>query len=373
MKIKIDKHTLTESLNHTIKGISNKNLIPILNCIKIDVVKEGMYLTSTNNEISIKTFISKNKIDTIEELGTIVVYGRLFYEYVRKLPNELITLEELIDNKLKIYTKSSSSDINCNDKNDFPKLNFETKKRPLVINGDLLKTIINKTIYAASTNEERVNLTGISIKINDKTMKCEATDSYRIATKRIELNEKVDENINIIVPSKNLLELSKILENSVIDIEIHVFNNSILFKMEELLFVSRLINATFPEVENIIPPKFEIKLKVKLNDFYDAIDRTSLLSKEESKQTVNLKLENNKLILKAIIPEIGKVEEEIEVNNEENKQIDISFSAKYMMDAIRNLKGEEIVLAFVNNMAPITILSEEEEDYIQLFQAIRTY
>ena len=250
---------------------------------------------------------------------------------------------------------------------------MKQKKRPLVINGDLLKTIINKTIYAASTNEERVNLTGISIKINDKTMKCEATDSYRIATKRIELNEKVDENINIIVPSKNLLELSKILENSVIDIEIHVFNNSILFKMEELLFVSRLINATFPEVENIIPPKFEIKLKVKLNDFYDAIDRTSLLSKEESKQTVNLKLENNKLILKAIIPEIGKVEEEIEVNNEENKQIDISFSAKYMMDAIRNLKGEEIVLAFVNNMAPITILSEEEEDYIQLFQAIRTY
>ena len=131
MKIKIDKHTLTESLNHTIKGISNKNLIPILNCIKIDVVKEGMYLTSTNNEISIKTFISKNKIDTIEELGTIVVYGRLFYEYVRKLPNELITLEELIDNKLKIYTKSSSSDINCNDKNDFPKLNFETKKKTI--------------------------------------------------------------------------------------------------------------------------------------------------------------------------------------------------------------------------------------------------
>ena len=93
MKIKIKQNILMEHLNYAIKGISNKNLIPILNCIKFELTSEGLYLLSTDNDISIKTFIDKKDIEEIEELGNIVVSGRYIYDIVKKLPNDIINIE----------------------------------------------------------------------------------------------------------------------------------------------------------------------------------------------------------------------------------------------------------------------------------------
>lgn len=373
MKIRIEKKYLLETLHHVMKGISTKNLIPILNCLKIEVEQEGIFLTSTNNDISIKTFIPSNKIEEIEETGTIVVYARLFYEYIRKLPEGIINLEELIDNKLKIFTETSSSDINCNNKDDFPKLNFEEKKDFLTIEAEVLKDVINKIVYASSTSEERPNLTGMNLKVEENKITCSATDSYRVATKIINLEKNSEENYNIIIPTKNLTELVKILENFHESVEIHIFNSNALFKIGDMYFMSRLINSSFPNIDNLIPKEFEIEIEVNLHDFFSALDRTSLLSREESKQTVNLHLDGDKINLKAIIPEIGKVEESIMLEKNSNKSLDISFSSKYMMDALRSLNSSTFILLLNKATTPIIIKSAEEKEFIQLFQPIRTY
>ena len=104
MKIIIKQNILMEHLNYAIRGISNKNLIPVLSCIKFDVKKEGIYLSSTDNDIAIKTFIDVSEVESIEETGSFVVSGRLIYDYIRKLPGQIITIEELIDNKINIFT-----------------------------------------------------------------------------------------------------------------------------------------------------------------------------------------------------------------------------------------------------------------------------
>ena len=190
MKITIKQTILNEHLNNVIKGISSKNIIPILNCIKFDLKEEGLYLISTDNEIVIRSFIPAHDIDEIKELGELVVPGRLFHEIIKKLNREIINIEELIDSKLSIYTSKSSFTLNCNNSNEFPDLELNNSENPIIISKRIFKTIINQTVFATSTQESRPVLTGINFNFKNNHLECTATDSYRLSKKRIILDIK---------------------------------------------------------------------------------------------------------------------------------------------------------------------------------------
>ena len=208
MKLKIKQNKLMEHLNYVIKGVSTKNLIPILNCIKMDLTEEGLYLLSTDNEIAIKTLIPKNEIEEIIELGSIVISGRYIYEIIRKLPNDFVNIEEVVDSKIYIYNDNSSFNLNCNNVSDFPDLNLEISKTPICLDKKVFKNIIAQTSFASSTQESRPVLTGINFKIDEDVLECVATDSYRLSKKVINLDENA--NFNVTIPAKTLNEIGKI-------------------------------------------------------------------------------------------------------------------------------------------------------------------
>ena len=155
MKFEIKQNILMEHLNYVIRGISNKNLIPILNCIKFELTDNGLYLMSTDNEVAIKTFIDKKDIENIDSCGIIVVSGRYIYDIIRKLPSEIITIEEVVDSKISIYTTNSSFHLNCNRADEFPDLELEDHKNPILIDKKVFKNIYNQTSFATSTQESR--------------------------------------------------------------------------------------------------------------------------------------------------------------------------------------------------------------------------
>ena len=294
MKLEIKQNILLEHLNYVIRGISTKNLRPILNCIKFELTDEGLYLMSTDGDISIKTFIDKKEIKKIDSKGEIVVSGRYIYEIIRKLPNEIINLEEVIDSKLYINTTNSSFTLNCSNVNEFPDLELEFNQNPIILNQKLFKTIINQTSFATSVSETRPVLTGINFKIEENNLECTATDSYRLAVKKIKLENQAKENSNIIIPTKNLNELIKLMNSDEENIEMHIFANKVVFKFEQITMMTRLISGTYPDTSKLIPETYELTLKVKYNDLYDAIDRASLLTNESDKNTI--KFETNKEI-----------------------------------------------------------------------------
>lgn len=373
MKLIIKQEILMEHLNYVIKGISTKNLIPVLNCIKFELTNEGLYLMSTDNEIAIKTFINKNKIENIEKCGSIVVSGRYIYDIIRKLPNEIINIEEVVDSKIYIYTNSSSFNLNCNKVEEFPNLDLEDNKNPIIINKTSFKNMINQTIFATSTQESRPVLTGLNLKIENDKLECTATDSYRLAKKIIILDKKVEEAINIIIPTKNINEINKLIIPDDSSIELHIFNNKIIFKFDSIVILSRLINGTFPDTSKLIPTEFLLKIKVKINPFYDAIDRASLLTNEADKNTIKFESNNKTVKISSNIPEIGNVEENIEVEKTNNEEIKIAFSSKYMMDALKSLQCENIELLFNGEIKPIIIRNLDDDSLIQLILPIRTY
>ena len=373
MKFERKQNILMEHLNYVIKGISNKNIIPVLNCIKFELTNEGLYLTSNDNELSIRSFIKKDDIDSIEVCGEILVAGKFIYEIVRKLPNTLINIEEVVDNKIIVSTDSSSFTLNCNNPSDFPEVDFDDSKTPININKKVFSNIIKQVSFATSLQESRPVLTGINIKINNNKLECTATDSYRLAKKVIELNDNINEDINIIIPTKNLIELTKLFNIDEDNLEMHIFNNKVIFKFNNIVFLTKLINGNFPDTSKLIPSEFETIVSLNTNEYYSAIDRASLLTSEEEKNIINLSLNKNKMKISSNIPEIGNVEENLIVENIKGDKINISFSSKFMMDAIKAFDSENIQLLFNGDIKPIILKNPESDDLIQLIVPIRTY
>lgn len=373
MKLKIKQRTLMEHLNYVIKGISNKNLIPILNCIKFDLTKEGLYLLSTDNEIAIKTFIDKKDIEEIDTLGEIVISGRYIYDIIKKFGNEIVSIEEVIDSQVLITTSKSSFKLNCNNVSEFPNIDLEFSKNPIKINQQAFKTTINQTIFATSNQESRPVLTGINFKLSNDSLECTATDSYRLAKKVIHIDGELKENVDIIVPSKNLLEVVKLLNEDDKTLDMHIFTNKIIFNFNTITIMSRLINGSYPDTNKLIPSEFDLKIKVNLNDLYNAIDRASLLTNEEEKNIIKFETKDSNVIISSNIPEIGFVEENVDIEKSKDSEIKIAFSSKFMMDAIKVFDSEEIELKFNGDIKPIIITDGVSETLLQLILPIRTY
>ncbi len=373
MKFSIRKEVLLHSLSQVSKALSSKNLIPVLSGIKFNLTSEGLFLSASDNDISIETFVDKSKLEEVTETGSTVIQGKYILEIIRKLEGRIVSIELLDNIKVLISCGNSEFNLNCMESSEFPNLNIEEKKDPIILKKSEFKNLINKTSFAVSTQETRPILTGINFKIFEDKLEAIATDSYRLAKKYTLLGTKVNEELNIVIPGKNLIELTKILEETDDNIEMHIFTNKVLFKFDNTLFQSRVLSGTFPDVNRLIPASFELEVKANANEFYNVIDRASLLTSEKDKNIVKFECEDKEVIVSSNSPEIGRVEEKIDVEKNNDKNIKIAFSSRFMMDAIRTVESKNVILKFNNDVQPIIINDEKDETLLQLILPIKTY
>ena len=375
MKFTIKKDLLLDALNKVSKAISTKNLIPVLAGIKFELKKKKLILTASDNDITIQTSIeSINEEDFIvENEGSIIIQGKYILDIVRKLPDKYINIEVIDDLKILIYTENSEFNLNGISESEYPNIGLEESKKKVNIKASVFKNIITQTAFAASNEESKPVLTGINFNIVGDVLECNSTDSYRLARKVVKLDKESEENYNIVVPSHNIVEFSRILGDDDSLVEIHIFNNKILFKTGNLKFESRLINGTYPNTSNLLPDDSFLVVSTKLIDFYDVIDRVSILTSDKEKNIVTLETLDDTLVLRSSSVEIGRVEEKMKISKNNNENIKISFSAKYMMEALKSFSTETVDIHFVGEIKPILIKSVEDETLTQLVLPIRTY
>lgn len=375
MKLTIKKDLLLNALNKVSKAISTKNLIPVLAGIKFELKKKKLTLTASDNDITIQTMIeSTNEEDfKVEQEGSIIIQGKYILDIVRKLPDKYINIEVIDELKILIYTENSEFNLNGISESEYPNIGLEESKKKVHIKASIFKDIVNQTAFASSNEESKPVLTGINFNIVGDVLECNSTDSYRLARKVIKLDGASEENYNIVIPSHNILEFSRIIGDEDGDIELHIFNNKILFKTGNLKFESRLINGTYPNTSNLLPDDSYLVVSTNLNAFYDVIDRVSILTSDKEKNIVTLETKGDMLVLKSSSVEIGRVEEKMPIIKNNNEDIKISFSAKYMMEALKSFSTETVDIHFVGEIKPILIKSSEDENLTQLVLPIRTY
>ena len=375
MKLTIKKDLLLDALNKVSKAISTKNLIPVLAGIKFELKKKKLTLTASDNDITIQTSIDCNDDDdfVIEREGSIIIQGKYILDIVRKLPDKYINIDVIDELKILIYTENSEFNLNGISESEYPNIGLEESKKKIDIKAGLFKNIVYQTAFATSNEESKPVLTGINFNIVGDILECNSTDSYRLARKVVTLEKESEESYNIVIPSHNILEFTKILGDDEEIVELHIFSNKILFKNGNLKFESRLINGTYPNTSNLLPDDSFLVVKTNLNDFYNVIDRVSILTSDKEKNIVTLETNGNTLILKSSSVEIGRVEEKMTISKNADEDIKISFSAKYMMEALKSFSTETVDLHFVGEIKPILIKSQEDETLTQLVLPIRTY
>ncbi len=376
MKLTIKKDLLLDGLNKVSKAISTKNLIPVLAGIKFDLKKKKLTLTASDNDITIQTVVTSTNEDDfrVEKEGSIIVSGKYMLDIVRKLPDKYINIEVFDELKILIYTENSEFNLNGISEDEYPNINLDESKKKVTINNKVFKSIVNQTAFASSNEETKPVLTGINFNIVGDVLECNSTDSYRLANKVVKLERSSEENFNIVIPSHNILEFTRILDDDEEgNVEMHISNNKVLFIYKNLKFQSRLINGTYPNTSNLMPKEDFLIVYTKLNDLYNVIDRASILTSDKDKNIVTLETNGNVLTLKSSSQEIGRVEEKMNITKNNEEEIRISFSAKYMMEALKSFSTETVEIHFVGEIKPILVKSSEDETLTQLVLPIRTY
>ncbi len=378
MKFDIMRDRLLDGLNDVMKAVSSKTTIPILTGIKIDVTEEGMRLTGSDADITIQTFIpieeNGDQVINIAETGSIVLQARMFNEIVRKLPTNDVEIE--VSNGFQTHIRSGKSEFHLIglDPTEYPSLPEIAMDRQFAIPADLLKSIIRETVFAVATSESRPVLTGVNWQIKDEELICVATDSHRLAQRKTKLEQLPTDVHSVVIPGKSLNELNKVLGETTEPVQIVITSQQVLFKAENILFFSRLLEGNYPDTSRLIPEEFKTNITINGKQLLQAIDRASLLAREDRNNVVRFEtLESNIVEISSNSPEIGKVEEQIQVESLTGENIKISFSAKYMMDALKALESSEIRISFTGAMRPFYIKALDDDTVFHLILPVRTY
>ncbi|MED4406063.1 DNA polymerase III subunit beta [Heyndrickxia coagulans] len=381
MKFSILRNRLIESVQDVSKAITSKTTIPILTGIKITASEEGITFTGSDSDISIESFVPKeedgDEIAVIQQTGGIVLQAKIFGELVKKLPMDIVEIE--VVNQFQTIIRSGKSNFNLNglDAEEYPHLPQITEDKVIRIPADILKNLIRQTVFAVSTAETRPILTGVNWSIKGSRLNCIATDSHRLAQRTAEIETAADAEYNIVIPGKSLNELNKILPDSNEPVGIVITDNQVLFKAKHLLFFSRLLEGNYPDTSRLIPTDGKTEIVVNTTEFLQAIDRASLLAKEGQNANV-VKLSSvtdipGTIEITSNSPEIGKVTDRVNCKSIEGEELKISFSSKYMMDALRALEGTEITIRFTGAMRPFIIRPVHDDTTLQLILPVRTY
>jgi len=378
MKFIIQRDYLVQSVQDVMKAVSSRTTIPILTGIKIVATSEGVTLTGSDSDISIESFIpaeeAGDEIVEIKEAGSIVLQAKFFSEIVKKLPSDTVEIE--VQNHLLTIIRSGRAEFNLNglDAEEYPQLPQIEEDNVFRISTDLLKNMVRQTVFAVSTAETRPILTGVNWKLENGELTCIATDSHRLALRKALIEGDNQDSYNVVIPGKSLNELSKILDDDNKLVDIVITENQVLFKTKHLLFFSRLLDGNYPDTSRLIPNESKTEVVVSTKSFLQAIDRASLLAREGRNNVVKLSTMPDQVIeISSNSPEIGKVIEELQSESIDGEELKISFSAKYMMDALKALEGSEIRVSFTGAMRPFVIRAMNDESILQLILPVRTF
>ncbi|MBS4534945.1 DNA polymerase III subunit beta [Clostridium sp. D2Q-14] len=363
MKIRIPQKNLSKHINIVQKGISSKTTLPILDGILIEAYDNYLKLTGTDLELGIET---KIKCEIIEE-GKIVIPSRIFGDIIKKLPNNDINLETDLDYNIHIVCDNSEFNILGNSADEYPELPEINDEKSFKIPKDLLKNMIRQTVFATAQDETRPILTGALLEVKNNNATLVALDGYRLALKNSSIS--YDSDIKVVIPGKTLNEVNRILDDEDNNIKIMFTSSHILFNLGDTIINSRLLEGQFLNYKDIIRNEYKSQVIVKTNDIKESIERASLLAREGKNNLVKFDIKDDKMVITSN-SEIGNVHEDVNIELE-GEDIVIAFNSKYILEGLKVIDSDEVIMNFISNVNPCIMKPKEDENYTYLILPVR--
>ncbi len=364
MKFFCRKNNLLEGVNIVQKGTSTRTTLPILEGILVETTPEGVKLTSNDLEVGMECTLEANVVEN----GSSVVESRTFSDIIRRLPEGDISINVDEGGIFTIECGGSLYKLSSMNPDDFPRLPEIKADESVLIKQNVLKEMIRQTIFAVSVDENRPVFTGSLLEVDEGNLNMVAVDGFRLSLRRY-IHQLEGKSINVVVPGKALNEILKILQANDKDVAINVSKNQVLFEIEKCKIVSRLLEGEFLNYKAAIPQEMETRIKVKRDELLSAFERIYLITREEKKYPVKVKVEENIMTI-VCSSTIGNAREEIGVEKE-GKDIEIGFNPKYFIDALKAVNHEYAYIDFTTSMAPCVIRPLEGEEFIHMILPVR--
>lgn len=370
MKVTIEREILLKSLNHVQGVVERRNTIPVLSNILIAAKGGNVNFTATDLDISIVETASA----IVDQDGSITAPAHLLYDIVRKLPDGTqISIEKVEDTRIDVRSGRSQFTLQALSADDFPNLQSGEMSHEFSLSVSDLKRMIEKTRFAISTEETRYYLNGIYFHTleddGDAKLCAVATDGHRLAKVEIAMPAGAAGMPGIIIPRKTVGELHKLLEDVNETVAISLSDSKIEFRIGQTIVTSKLIDGNYPDYDRVIPSNNQNSMTVETRPLTKAVDRVSTVANDRGR-AIKLALVKDVLTLEVNNPDSGHAEEELMVEYN-SVNLEIGFNAKYMLDVLNQLEGDEVEFLFAESVDPVLVKDKGDEGTIYVLMPMR--
>lgn len=363
MKVICQGMELSDALSKVVKALPIKRSNPILDGVKIVASGDTLTLFATDLELAIEKKINAEVL--IE--GEVVVPGKLFADYAKKIEEEQIELDGTDSKNLIIKYLDSELSIKCADCEEYPVFKDVATEQSFIILKKELKTIINKVIFNVATDEARPSLRGVCINVKNNEVEVVASDGYRLALAKASIkNNGLDGKI--VVPAKSMMELSRLIDDEDESMSVYVEKNYIMVDLFHTKIVTRLISEEYINYEKIIPGVFTTEVTIDKKLFENSIERVSLINRAEKKGYVKMEIKEETISLNARSDD-GEINEKVTIGLT-GKDLTIGFNSKYIIDCMHAIEEPFVTLNFTSSTAP-AIIKGETERWLYLILPLR--
>lgn len=368
MKFICPTNILNKAVQTVTRAIKVKPATPILSGLHIIAKDNKLRLEGTDLGLSIGCDIDT----TVKEEGEAVINAKFFAELSRKLPGDLVEATMEPDGKkLAVESGNSKFSLLVMDAKDYPSFPTLAEAKSISIKESEISQLIEKTIYATSTDETKPLFTGVLFDFKANKLTAVGTNAHRMALKTIPVENT--EPFQVIISSKALAEVGRnIKDDSDKSIEIEISKNLVLFRLEDATIVSVLINGRFPDYERIMPPEFTTKLKVDKKELADAVDRVALFSDNNDYSIVKFLIEQNSLTIMSQSQASGAGKETLSCQTDTDG-LKIAFNAKYLMDLLKYADGQNVTIKGNTSLSPVVITCDgcQDKDTVCIVTPVR--
>lgn len=365
MKISCTQENLSKGLSIVSHTVSTRTTLPVLNNILLKINKGRLTMIATDLEIAISTWIGAK----VDQEGAITTPSRLLSEYVTTNTDKTINLE-LKDTTLHLESEHFKANIKGIEASEFPLIPEVKNGTKFEILASDLKDGISKTVFSSALDETRPVLAGVLFKIVNNNLKMVATDSYRLAEATLNISNANTKSINFIVPARAISEIGRLIDESLEKAEIIVGENQVQFKLGPTEVVSRLVEGSFPDYEQIIPQNVKTKIELGTIQFSNAIKMASFFARDSAN---NVKISFTKpktLKILAVSPEMGDNISELD-GKITGDEVDIAFNAKFILDCLPVIGADEISLELSGNLSAGIIRPKANKNYLYIIMPLR--
>ena len=376
MKVVLNRSDLLKGISTVQSAVASKNTMPILANVLLEAKDKKLEFVATDLDMGIRCSVPAEVV----EKGSITINAKKLSDIVRELPEASVDLEIDENHKIILVCQKSQFKVHGLPKDDFPILPEVKKDKVFKIKGSLLQEMIHKTIFAVSTDETRYVLNGVYFQVEGGKLKMVATDGHRLAYIQKKLEGKAEDKANVIIPTKTLNELSKVISDNAKNkegkekaedsiVEVVATDNQIKFTVQGVEIISRLIEGQFPNYEQVIPKDSDKKIEASTSELAAATKRAAILTSEKS-NSIRYQIKPGKITISSKTPDMGEAKEEIDVVYK-GEEISIAYNAKYVLDVLKNVGTEKVSIELTQPLSPGILRPQGDTDYLCVIMPMR--